>query len=250
MPQLTELSLFTGAGGGVWASKLLNHKVIGYVEFNEYCQRVIRARIDDGSFDNAPIFTDVREFVESGAAREYRGFADVVSGGFPCQPFSVGGNQKGEEDERDMWPATRDIIRDVRPRFAFLENVPNIFVFRYFGGILRELAKMGYSVKWCSVSGREVGAVHLRERAWILATDQRQERVQRHRKQKVQRFTGFPWGEDVRGIADVRNRPDLPESLVRRIGNDVAFGKHRLEATGNGQIPRVAAAAFNVLIAD
>ena len=250
MQQLTELSLFTGAGGGVWASKLLNHKVIGYVEFNEYCQQVIRARIDDGSFDEAPIFTDVREFVESGAARQYRGFADVVSGGFPCQPFSVGGNQKGEDDERDMWPATRDIIRDVRPKLAFLENVPNILVFRYFGRVLGELAEMGYSVKWGCVSGRDTGAVHRRERAWILATDERQERVQRGRKQKIQRFSGFPWGEDVRGIEDVRNRPDLPEPLIRRIGHDVAFGKYRLEATGNGQIPRVAAAAFNILNAD
>lgn len=244
---MNELSLFTGAGGGVWASKLLGHKVIGYVEFNDYCQKVIRARIDDGSFNKAPIFTDVREFVESGSARQYRGFADLVSGGFPCQPFSISGKKKGAYDERDMWPATRDIIRDVRPRFAFLENVPNILVFRYFGGILGELAKMGYSVKWCSLSGREVGAVHLRERAWILATDERQERVEGIGKQKIQRFSGFPWGQDVRGVKDVRNRSDLPKPLVRRIGHDVAFGKHRLEATGNGQIPRVAAAAFRIL---
>ena len=244
---MNELSLFTGGGGGVWASKLLGHKVIGYVEFNEYCQKIIRARIDDGSFDSAPIFTDVREFVESGAARQYRGFADVVSGGFPCQPFSTAGKQEGEGDERDMWPATRDIVRDVRPRIAFLENVPNILVFRYFGGILRDLAEMGYSVKWGSISGRDVGAAHRRERTWIYAHDTRQDRVQRRVAKKVFRFQGLPWGEDCRTVEDVRNRSGVLGPIIRRNYHDVARGCDRIAAVGNGQIPRVAATAFQIL---
>lgn len=128
---MKELSLFTGAGGGLLGTKLLGWTHIGYVEKNEYCQRIIRARIDDGIINKAPIFTDVREFIQSGAARQYRGIADVVTAGFPCQPFSVAGKQAGEEDPRNMWPETIAVIRAVQPKYAFLENVPGLLAHEY-----------------------------------------------------------------------------------------------------------------------
>jgi len=181
---MRELSLFTGAGGGLLGSKLLGWETIGYVEINEYCQQVIAQRIKDGHLPAAPIFTDVREFVESGSAREYRGFADVVTGGVPCQPFSVAGKRAGSGDERNLWPATLDAIRAVRPRYAFLENVPGLLSAqelgvgdgsvdsgRYFGTILRELADCGYDARWRVLSAADVGANHLRKRLWVVATD-------------------------------------------------------------------------------
>jgi len=82
-PRLKELSLFTGAGGGLLGSKLLGWNTIGYVEWNEYCQRVIQARIQDGILDDAPIFGDIREFVREGYAGAYAGHVDVISAGFP-----------------------------------------------------------------------------------------------------------------------------------------------------------------------
>lgn len=92
----TELSLFTGGGGGVWAAKMLGHRVVGYVEWDKNAQQVIQARIQDGSFDDAPIFSDIRTFISDGYADAYCGHVDVVSGGFPCQPFSVAGRQRLE----------------------------------------------------------------------------------------------------------------------------------------------------------
>jgi DNA (cytosine-5)-methyltransferase 1 len=166
---MRELSLFTGAGGGVLGSKLLGWETIGYVEWDTYCQNVIAARIADGYLDSAPIFGDVREFVQSGAAAEYRGFADVVSGGFPCQPFSIAGQRKGKDDHRNMWPATIAVIRAVRPAYAFLENVPGILTSGYFGTILGDLAESGYDVRWRILSAAEVGAPHKRDRIWIVA---------------------------------------------------------------------------------
>jgi hypothetical protein len=74
---------------------LLGWRAVGYVEWEPYCQAVIAARIKDGLLEEAPIFGDIREFVKSGAAREYRGFADVVSAGFPCQPHSAAGRRLG-----------------------------------------------------------------------------------------------------------------------------------------------------------
>jgi DNA (cytosine-5)-methyltransferase 1 len=142
---MNELSLFTGAGGGVLGTHhLLGWKTCGYVEWNEYCQRVIAARIADGYLTSAPIFTDVREFVQSGAARQYRGVADVVSAGFPCQPFSVAGKQLAADDERNMWPATRDVIRIVQPASVLLENVPGLVSCGYLGTVIADLAALGY----------------------------------------------------------------------------------------------------------
>jgi DNA (cytosine-5)-methyltransferase 1 len=157
-----ELSLFTGAGGGILGTHLLGWTPIGYVEWDDYCQRVLAARIADGLIPCAPIFGDVREFAQSGAAEQYRGFADVVTAGFPCQPHSIAGNQLGADDARDMWPATSIVIRLVRPRFVQLENVPGILA-GYAGRVTADLAAMGYVGRSGCVSAAATGAHHCRD---------------------------------------------------------------------------------------
>jgi len=169
-PAMRELSLFSGAGGGLLATKhLLGLETVGYVENNEYCQKVLRARIADGYLDAAPIFGDIRAFIRDGYAEAYSGLVDVVSGGFPCAPFSCAGKRAGEDDARNMWPATIDTIRIIRPRFCFLENVPGLLSSGYFGRILGDLAESGYNARWRVLSAAEVGAPHLRKRLWIVA---------------------------------------------------------------------------------
>ena len=157
---MNELSLFTGAGGGLLGTHLLGWRPVGYVEWNEYCQRVIAARIADGYLPAAPIFTDVREFVQSGAAEQYRGIADVVTGGFPCQPFSVAGKQQAADDERNMWPATRDVIRIVQPASVLLENVPGLISCGYLGTVIADLAALGYVGQWGVIGAADAGAPH------------------------------------------------------------------------------------------
>tara|TARA_R100000963_G_C4640661_1_gene104304 strand:- start:840 stop:1787 length:948 start_codon:yes stop_codon:yes gene_type:complete len=169
---MNELSLFSGAGGGLLGTKLLGWRHVGYVEYERYCQQVIAQRIKDGILSEAPIFGDVREFVQSGAAKKYKGFVDVVTAGFPCQPFSVAGKRKGKEDERNMWPSTIQIIRDVQPRYALLENVPGLLNSGYFQEILGSLAQAGYDAKWIVLGADDVGAPHRRKRLWIKATSQ------------------------------------------------------------------------------
>ena len=166
---MNELSLFTGAGGGILGSHLLGWRPIGYVEFNDYCQRVLAQRIKDGYIPEAPIFGDIRAFVSEGFAERYRGMVDIVTAGFPCQPFSVAGKQAAEDDPRNMWPATAEVLRIVRPRSALLENVPGLLSgsHGYFGQILRELAELGYDVRWGVLSAADAGAPHLRKRLWI-----------------------------------------------------------------------------------
>ena len=205
---MNELSLFTGAGGGLLGTLLLGWKPIGYVEFNKYCQQVIRARIDDGILPVAPIFTDVCQFIQSGAAQQYRGFADVVTAGFPCQPFSNAGKRRGAADERNMWPATIECIRLVRPKYAFLENVPGLLTSGYFGTVLGDLAAAGYDARWLVLSAADCGAPHERERLWIRADAQ---------------------SERTRGLSVRSREPRQASTDADRLGEDVS------NASGNGR---------------
>ena len=287
---MRELSLFSGAGGGLLGTHLLGWEPIGYVEWNEYCQRVIAARISDGFLPTAPIFTDVREFVQSGAAREYRGFADVVTGGFPCQPFSAGGKRAGADDERNMWPATIDVIREVRPRYAFMENVSGLLASGYFGTILGDLAQSGYDCRWRILSAAEMGAPHRRDRLWIVAYSKGdnagQCRLRLRNNGEGENFQEKEWtdcwdklsgcGDDMahatsgeslehtdgEGNKDIgggsmdksggrkekmsskawRSEPD-----VGRMVDGMAWRLDRLKALGNGQVPLVAATAWQLL---
>jgi DNA (cytosine-5)-methyltransferase 1 len=246
---LNELSLFTGAGGGVLGTKLLGWKSVGYVEWDKYCQQVLSQRIQDGFLDEAPIFGDIDHFIESGAAKKYQGYVDVVTAGFPCQPFSVAGNKKGKDDERNKWPQTIQCIRDVRPRYALLENVPGLLNSGYFGEILSSLAKAGFDARWTVLGADDVGAPHRRKRLWIMADSDKE------RLQGVRPDYGKKGWEVERGSLGLRDRAELgrkpdwwsTEPNVGRVAHGVASRVDRLKAIGNGQVPAVAATAWTIL---
>ena len=168
---MNELSLFSGAGGGILGSVLLGWRTVCAVEYEPYAVAVLIQRQNDGVFPPFPIWDDVRTF----DGRPWRGIIDVVSGGFPCQPFSVAGKQKADADERNLWPETVRIISEVRPQFAFLENVSALLSVdgtderKYFGRILGDLAEIGYDAEWTVLGADDCGAPHRRKRVWILA---------------------------------------------------------------------------------
>jgi DNA (cytosine-5)-methyltransferase 1 len=177
------ISLFSGVGGGDLAFKYLlkGFRCVGYVEFEKYCQDVIRQRQEDGLLDCAPIFGDIREFLRLGYAELYRGVAQVITAGFPCQPFSVAGKRAGADDSRNMWPETFRCVEIIRPRIFYGENVPGLLSqgnevdettsesIPYFGTILADLDEIGYRVQWTVLGADDVGARHRRKRLWILA---------------------------------------------------------------------------------
>jgi DNA (cytosine-5)-methyltransferase 1 len=270
---MRELSLFSGAGGGLLGSLLLGWQPIGYVEFNDYCQRVIAQRIKDGILPNAPIFGDIRTFISEGYAAAYTGLVDVISSGFPCQPFSVAGKRAGADDPRNMWPATIATVRAVRPRYCFFENVPGLLARGYFERILCDLTESGYSVRWRCLSAAEVGASHRRNRLWIVAhaanqgLEGQRERLPGQSDRELAGMDSLPMLRRV----PLHNSPDararLPMSTNRGVGHrplrgfrgwetepDVGRVAHgvdsrvdRLKAIGNGQVPAVAATAWRLL---
>lgn len=243
MEGLRELALFAGAGGGILGGKLLGWRTICGVEIEPYPVSVLIQRQNDGVLPPFPIWDDICTFVGT----EWKGLVDVVSGGFPCQDISIAGRGAGLRGGRSgLWKHQARLIRETETPLAFIENSP-MLTKRGLSNILGELAEMGYDAEWCVLGGSDCGAWHQRKRIWILATDHRQERVQRLLEKKVSREFRIPWCQDVRGIEDFRNRPDVYSPQLCGGSNGVAAYVDRIAAIGNGQIPIVAATAWNLL---
>jgi DNA (cytosine-5)-methyltransferase 1 len=250
---MKTLHLFAGCGGSLLADLILGHEPVGYVEIDDYCQRVIAARIKDGALPESPIFGDIRAFNREGFAGSYTGLVDIVAGGFPCQDISVAGKGKGIDGERSgLWGEMAETVRIVRPKYVFVENSPAI-TFRGMGKVLGDLARMGFDAKWGVLSAHEAGSPCLRKRMWILASADGFGRISMD-KDKEKRCSGFntqifsTW----RDIQDNLRIPmdvffDNPKCGVERNDDGLAIGVDRLKAVGNGQCPQQAALAWRIL---
>ncbi len=163
--KLNELHLFAGCGGGILGGILLGHHPVCAVEIEPYCRKVLLQRQRDGVLPRFPIWNDVRTF----AGGPWNGIADIVCGGFPCQDISAAGRGAGIEGERSgLWGEFARVVREVAPRFVFVENSP-MLTSRGLGRVLGDLAAMGYDAKWCVLGADDAGAPHRRKRIWILA---------------------------------------------------------------------------------
>lgn len=158
-------SLFSGIGGLDLAMEACGHDAIWQVELDPFCNRVLKTHWPD-----VRRYTDIREINWGTVARP-----ELMCGGFPCQPFSIAGENRGEDDERNMWPETLRAIRELGPDYVFLENVPGLLAHEYFGTILGDLAESGYDAVWDTFTAAEVGASHRRDRLFILAYSRRRE---------------------------------------------------------------------------
>lgn len=160
------LSLCSGGGGldlGLQLAEPGFHSRC-LVEWDEYPQKQLIAAQRAGYMAPAPIWDDVTTF----DGRPWRGLVDTILAGYPCQPFSAAGKRQGEADERHLWPDVARIIREVRPRWVFLENVAGHITLG-LETVLRELREMGFDVAAQPFSAEEIGAPHERLRIFIVA---------------------------------------------------------------------------------
>ena len=242
MHRLRTFHLFAGAGGGILSDVLLGHHPIGAVEINPYCQQVLSERQKDGGLPWFPIFGDVKEF----DGKPWRGRVDIVTAGFPCQPFSYEGKRDYETSSKNLWPETSRVIQEIKPRFVLLENVPGIR--KYLPVVVRDLRRNGYTVERpITLSSAAAGAIQIRERVWILAhTDGTRRFWERHGfTPKAWPWTQT-WAELERLVSDVL-QSCIPASRGSGIHDGIAYRMDRLRSTGNMQDPRVAALAFMTL---
>lgn len=164
--QLRALHLCSGYGGFELGLRLagVDAVTVCHVERDAYAAATLVARMAETHLDSAPIWDDLTTF----DGEPWRGRVDIITAGFPCQPFSNAGAKKGIDDDRWLWPAIAGIVRSVGPRYVFLENVAGL-VRAGLPFVLSDLADLGYDAEWGLFSAAEVGAPHKRERFWLLA---------------------------------------------------------------------------------
>ena len=163
---LSVLSLCAGVGGLDLGIRMAqpNARTICFVEIEAFACEILATRMEDKTMDEAPIWTDLRTF----DGKPWRGLVDCITAGYPCQPFSVAGKQKGKDDPRHLWPDVFRVVQEISPRLCFFENVPGHLRLG-FEQVHDDLSSLGYCVKAGLFSAAEVGASHKRERLFILA---------------------------------------------------------------------------------
>ena len=169
---IRHLSLCAGYGGiDLGLRRVLPEcRTVAYVEIEAFAIQNLVDKIETEQLDPAPVYTDVKSF----PFKEFRGCVDILSGGFPCQPFSQAGSRRATEDPRHIFPYILEGIRECRPSVVFLENVEGIISSKTKDGesvlqyVLRSLEKVGYSATAGVFSASEIGAPHQRKRVFIL----------------------------------------------------------------------------------
>lgn len=170
---LRVASLCSGVGGLDLATRLaLEHlgrssRTVLYVEREAYAAGILVARMEEGLLDEAPIWSDLAT-LDAGA---WRGAVDLVVAGIPCQAHSVAGKRRGSDDERELWPLARRILREMGPKLFLLENSAGIIAGDqpFLAGLVGDLAEDGWDAEWLCLAAEEVGAPHRRERLFLLA---------------------------------------------------------------------------------
>ena len=158
MSEWRGLSLFSGIGGLDLAFEWAGDHVAAMCEIQPYCQKILKKH-----WPLVPIFGDIKELTEKDV-----GAVDIIYGGFPCQPFSVAGIQRGKDDSRYLWPEFSRLVGEIKPRWVVAENVPGILRIAA-DDICTDLERQGYKVRIWDFEAASVGAKHRRERIFFVA---------------------------------------------------------------------------------
>lgn len=239
--ELTHLSLFSGIGGLDLAAELAGVKTIGQCEWEEYPTKVLEKHWPD-----TPRWKDIRTLTgDDFYERTGRRTVDIISGGFPCQPFSVAGKQRGKEDDRYLWPEMVRVIKELRPTWVVGENVAGIIKMA-LSDILYELEACGYRTRTFLIPACAVGARHRRYRVAIVGYSeynglssaavtggtQKTGRGQQEGKKKAGEFTGASKSGNGQDVANSHTERELQSpGSEQDIRNGVGIGCEDVQYT-------------------
>jgi DNA (cytosine-5)-methyltransferase 1 len=206
---LKLLDLFSGIGGFSLGMEATNRiKTIAFVEKDKFCQKVLNK-----NFKNIPIEEDIRNVKGSNYT------ADIVSGGFPCQPFSVAGKRKGKDDDRYLWDETIRVVAETKPKWFVGENVEgiiNISNGTVLQQIQQDLEKEGFQVQCLVIPASGVGAWHQRKRVWIIGCNVSNSNSNRNTNE-IERSNG----EKEKVQREHRQKDSSTWEFIRTNSNDV-----------------------------
>lgn len=206
---MKALSLFSGIGGLDLAAEAAGIKTVAFCEIDPFCREVLAKH-----WPGVPIFEDV--FTLRG---EDVGTVDVIHGGFPCQPFSLAGRQRGRDDERYLWPEFSRLVGEIKPLWVVAENVPGIYKHDVAGAVCEDLERQGYAVGIWNYEAACVGAPHRRSRVFFVG----------HAQDVPDRY-GLREQQSQGGICEIgRRASDVREDAAN--ADSVIRGTHGAEPT-------------------
>jgi DNA (cytosine-5)-methyltransferase 1 len=208
------VSLFAGIGGMDLGLEWAGMECVAQVENDPWCTEVLAKHWPD-----VPRWSDIHD-LDPDALPPH----DLIAGGFPCQPVSLAGARKGQDDDRWLWPEYFRIVRHIRPRWVLVENVPGL-ASAGMGDVLGDLASVGYDTEWQSIPAAFVGAPHLRWRIFLVGYSHSDSRglpifPQRYSDPAQDPANGYPRGNNADGFRDNVADPDEQ----RRNGRSGVFG--------------------------
>ena len=229
---MRHLDLFSGIGGFALAAQWMGWQTVAFCEREKYARRVLEQH-----WPGVPIIDDITKWPNE------RIGCDIITGGFPCQPFSCAGKQAGKQDDRYLWPAMLSVIEQERPTWVVGENVFGIIKMA-LDQVLSDLEAIGYAARAFVIPACAVDAQHKRDRVWIVADSsgiKRQRMCQESvfGKHDIQR-------QFRRSGEDQPNRWPI-EPQVGRVAHGIPNRTHRIKGLGNAIVPQVAYEIFNHL---
>jgi DNA (cytosine-5)-methyltransferase 1 len=211
----------------------VHHRVIAYVEIEAFAIANLVSKMETGQLDPAPIYTDVKTF----PAHLFRGVVDLITGGYPCQPFSAAGKRQGADDPRHLWPFIWHHVRTINPARVFFENVDG-HISMGLSTVVSDLEELGYQTTWGVFSAGEVGAPHQRKRVYIMADAQGIGHGDGGGQRDIHQTDGRQVGQGGAVTPSAGQQPEnLADSNSQRTGRQPPDDKDTQRQAGSGAEP-------------